>query len=476
MSTTTTTIAASEEVTSPIAIPLATLPSTTSHRFRPAPSPSPSRSQPQASPPNPKTPLAKLLSASLSFLIAGLNDGALGALLPYLLRSYTITTALVTALYAANLAGWLVAALTATHLTQRAGLGGLLAAGAGLQALAHAVRCCWPGGPPWGVYVVSFWAVSLGQGWQDTGGNGFVAQLGVGEGAEGEDRKGKKGKGGGVAHRWLGFIHAMYMAGCLVAPFGAASIAAAGKVSRWWLFYTIPLGFGVVNLVFVLVAFRDSISLWGGKKGKQQPAGGEDTQEKRASGLIKAALSQRAVWLLGLFFFFYLGSVMTAGGWVVEYLVEVRNGDIAQMGYVPAGFSGGSLLGRILLPEPTHRFGEKRMVFLYCVLCVGLQLLFWLVPNIIAASVAISLFGFFSGPLFATAISVGAALFPADINATAISFVFVFSQIGGSLFPIVTGVLGAHVGVSVMQPILVGLLVATTISWLLVPQPKGKTK
>jgi fucose permease len=190
--------------------------------------------------------------------------------------------------------------------------------------------------------------------------------------------KSKKGKGGGVAHRWLGFIHAMYMAGCLVAPFAAASIAAAGAVSRWWLFYTIPLGLGVVNVVFVLVAFRDSITVWGGKKGKKQAVAGDETQEKKASGLIKAALSQKAVWLLGLFFFFYLGAVVTAGGWVVEYLVDVRNGDISQMGYVPAGFSGGSLLGRILLPEPTHRFGEKRMVLLYCVLCVGLQLLFWL--------------------------------------------------------------------------------------------------
>ncbi len=74
------------------------------------------------------------------------------------------------------------------------------------------------------------------------------------------------------------------------------------------------------------------------------------------------------------------------------------------------------------------------------------------------------------------AISVGARLFPPEINATAISFIFVFAQIGGSLFPILTGVLGAHAGVSVMQPILVGLIAAMTISWLLVPQPKGKTK
>jgi fucose permease len=100
--------------------------------------------------------------------------------------------------------------------------------------------------------------------------------------------------------------------------------------------------------------------------------------KKSASKLIKDALNRRSVWLLSLFFFFYLGVVVTAGGWVVEYLVDVRGGEISQMGYVPAGFSGGALLGRVLLPEPTHRLGEKKMVFLYCVLCLGFQLLFWL--------------------------------------------------------------------------------------------------
>jgi fucose permease len=165
----------------------------------------------------------------------------------------------------------------------------------------------------------------------------------------------------------------MYMAGCLVAPFAAASIAAGG---RWWLYYTVPLGLGVVNLALVLVAFRDSLGLEGKRT---QMVGGDGAQTKKsASDLIKDALSQKNVWLLGLFFFFYLGVVITAGGWVVEYLVDVRNGDITQMGYVPAGFSGGCLLGRILLPEPTHRFGEKKMVFIYCLLCFAFQLLFWL--------------------------------------------------------------------------------------------------
>jgi len=51
----------------------------------------------------------------------------------------------------------------------------------------------------------------------------------------------------------------------------------------------------------------------------------------------------------------------------MEYLVTVRGGQVSQMGYVSAGFGGGgSLLGRFVLPEPTHRFGEKRGWF-WCI-------------------------------------------------------------------------------------------------------------
>jgi fucose permease len=85
-----------------------------------------------------------------------------------------------------------------------------------------------------------------------------------------------------------------------------------------------------------------------------------------------------SVWLLCTFFFFYIGAVLTAGGWIVEYLVKERDGDLSTMGYVPAGFSGGTLLGRLLLAEPTHRYGSRKMLTIYIALSVALQLLFWL--------------------------------------------------------------------------------------------------
>lgn len=266
--------------------------------------------------------------------------------------------------YGANFFGWLFAALVNTHLSQYLGLGFMLALGAGFQILAHVLRS-WE--PPFGLFVVSFWLVSIGQAFQDTHANTFVA--------------GAKG-----AHRWLAFIHALYMAGCLIGPFVSTAVASASEESKWYLFYTFPLGLGVANLALCLYAFRDTVVVV--RKRATQPApreasqtGTDDVEVSRNKGalsLIKATVKTPSVWLLSMFFFFYLGSVLTASGWVVEYLVDVRDGDLSLMGYVPAGFNGGALMGRVLLAEPTHRLGERKMVFIYCILSIGLQLVFWL--------------------------------------------------------------------------------------------------
>ncbi|KAH2513530.1 hypothetical protein KXW70_006957 [Aspergillus fumigatus] len=384
----------------------------------------------------------KLVSAGFSFFVAGINDGSLGPLIPYIRQAYHIDTNLVAVVYGTTFCGWLVAALSNSHLCQYLDLGVLLALGAVLQVLAHALRT-WL--PPFPLFAVTFFFASLGQAYQDTHANTFVASV-------------------KAAHRWLGFIHAMYMAGCLVGPFVSTAVASAGMHSRWNLFYAAPLGLGVINLVLVIGAFHDSLRL------TQQF--GQSPPESRQKGLqeMKQTLCTPSVWLLSLYFFFFLGAAITAGGWIVEYLVDVRDGDLKDMGYVPAGFYGGGFLGRLLLAEPTYRWGERRMIFLYVVLCVGLQLMFWLVPNIITEAVAISLFGFFSGPFFATGISVASKVFSAEIRSSALALVFVLGQVGGSIFPAVTGILAAHAGVKVLQPILVGLLGATGVSWLMVPR------
>jgi fucose permease len=51
-----------------------------------------------------------------------------------------------------------------------------------------------------------------------------------------------------------------------------------------------------------------------------------------------------------------------------------------------------------------------------------------------------------------------------------IALVFVVGQIGGSIFPAITGVIAARAGVRALQPILIGLIAATGVSWLLLPR------
>jgi fucose permease len=226
----------------------------------------------------------KLLSAGFSFFVAGTNDGSMGALRPYILASYHIRTSFIAVLYLCTFLGWLFAALTNSHLPKFLNLGTLLALGAGLQLFSQCLR---PWTPPFGILALTFFLTGLGQAYQDSHGNTFVS--GVGE------------RG---AHRWLGFIHAMYGVGLFISPFVATAVASS--TPRWMLFYLFPLGLSVVNLTGVLVAFRDVMGM--------KKESGEEGRNRSAMMEIRQMMKIRTVWIISLFFFFHLGVGFTAGG------------------------------------------------------------------------------------------------------------------------------------------------------------------
>src|SRR4051812_17496868 len=90
-----------------------------------------------------------------------------------------------------------------SHFSRYLDLGAILTLGAILQLVAHLLRF-WT--PPFGLYATTFFIQAAGMSFQDSHSNTFVASV-------------------NGAHRWLGFIHAMYALGCLVAPFVATGIA-----------------------------------------------------------------------------------------------------------------------------------------------------------------------------------------------------------------------------------------------------------
>jgi fucose permease len=388
--------------------------------------------------------IIKLISCAFAFFLAGVNDGSVGALIPYMLRSYDISTGSVTATYAAAFPGWIVVAIIGGYVSGRVGMGGALVLGAASQLLGQVIRI-WASS--FGVFAMTFFFTALGQAFQDSQANTFVSSV-------------------KSAHRWLGVIHASYGFGCLIGPLVATAIASS-RLGRWQHFYYFLMGLGALNLALVSWAFRKEIVL-------RQPAADEESTAKsgidKAVSDMKLTVKLRTTWTLSLFYFFYLGAAITVGGWLVEYLVKARKGQLSSVGYVATGYYGGVALGRLALVEPTHRFGERPMLLIYSLICLVLQVIFWRVKSVIADAIVVSLMGFLLGPYFAAGVSVGTKLLPKDIHAPALSLIFVIGQSGGTLFPVVTGVITAKAGVGVLQPIVIGLLVATAASWALVPR------
>jgi fucose permease len=343
-----------------------------------------------------------------------------------------------------------------SHLT----LGQLLGAGAALQLLAQCLRL-WSLFP---LFCVTFFLQALGMAYQDSHANTFVSGL------------------RNVPHLWLGFIHACYALGTFAGPLVATGIAnhtsgiTTGPVEGWRRVYFVLIAIGVVNLASTLAVFEDT---WTRLRGSKSSAQGEEEvkkDSKMAMNEMGGVLKMKVVWLISLFYFFELGAWMTASGWVIEYLSTTRGGDLSQMGYVPAGYAGGNFLGRLLLAEPTFRFGEQRMLLVYSVLCAALQLVFWLQPNIIASATALSLMGFLFGPFFATGMSVASKLFPRASQSTSLGFVFVLAQAGGALFPSITGLVATSAGVAVLQPIVLALIIGGGGCWWLVPKIPARSE
>ncbi|KAI0168226.1 major facilitator superfamily domain-containing protein [Pestalotiopsis sp. NC0098] len=399
-----------------------------------------------------KAPIFKLVVAGFSFFCAGVNDGTLGPLIPYILKTFGIGTGDVAIIYGTTFAGWLLAAITNPVLTANLTIGQLLGVGAALQLLAQCLRPF--GGFP--QFCATFLIQALGMAYQDSHSNAFVGGL------------------QNVPHRWLGFIHACYALGTFIGPLTATGVANRAPgiysgINGWRLVYFGLVGIGALNLAGVMTAFGDTF--WSRHRATTT------TEEQPRTGKTKVAMKEmgqllrlKVVWLLSLFYFFELGAWMTASGWVVEFLTTSRGGDLAQMGYVPAGYSAGTFLGRILLAEPTFRFGEQRMLLIYSVVCAALQLVFWLQPNVIASATVLSLMGFLFGPFFATGMSVASKLLPKSSQAAALGFIFVMAQAGGAIFPSITGVIATRAGVAVLQPIVLALIIAGGICWWLVPK------
>lgn len=82
-----------------------------------------------------------------------------------------------------------------------------------------------------------------------------------------------------------------------------------------------------------------------------------------------------------------------------------------------------------------------------------LQLTVWLVPSLVGNAVAVSIIGFFLGPLYPIAMNHASRILPPWLLTGSIGWMAGFGTIGGAIVPFITGALAGRVGLWSLQPL-----------------------
>ncbi|CAE6448114.1 unnamed protein product [Rhizoctonia solani] len=250
----------------------------------------------------------------------------------------------------------------------------------------------------------------------------------------------------------MGLLHASYGIGAFIAPLVATQFA---QLSHWSFHYLCSLGVALLNASLLLLVFK--------LRRLHEITGAFETNttsHQSEGSKYKDIFGSRAVQLIALFIWVYVGAEVTIGGWIVTFIIEVRGGG-ASAGYITSGFFGGLTLGRVV--------GERRVIYIYCLLAIGLELVVWLVPDIIGDALAVSFVGLLLGPMYPIAMNITSNIVPRRNLTGSIGWIASFGQAGSAVFPFMTGALAQKYGVKVLQPLLIGTLSTLIVVWYMVP-------
>ncbi|RYP91584.1 hypothetical protein DL770_002298 [Monosporascus sp. CRB-9-2] len=409
------------------------------------------------------TVLFRVLSTFWSFFLMGANDAAYGAILPSLGSYYDLTFMVVSMVFLSPFAGYITSAVSTDYLHQTIGQRGIAVLGSSCHIIAYVIISSHP---PYLVLILAFVLAGFGNGIADSAWNAWIGSL-------------------ANASELLGFMHACYGVGGVVSPSLVALITNKANL-EWFWFYRVMIAFATVEAVMLTWSFWKA-------NGEVYRLTHNVARMSRQAGLMDALFSDsaRVSWICAFFLLGYVGVEVSLGGFIVVFMMQVRNGDAFASGMTATGFWLGITVGRVLLGFVTPRIGVKFAVTvrspdrasaaggqtpftdtgqIYIIATMGLELLFWLVPQFYVSATAVALQGFFLGPLFPAIVTVVNKLTPKHLHIAVIGFASALGACGAALIPFNIGILAQIASVMVLQPVVLAVLGGMLVIWTLLPK------
>ncbi|KAI9065306.1 MFS general substrate transporter [Trametes sanguinea] len=392
--------------------------------------------------------LLQFVALCCSMFVAGWNDGTLGPLLPRIQEVYHVGYAIVSLIFIVSCTGAVLGSCTFLYLFDRLGYGLVVVLASCMMIIAY---CLEAAAVPFPVFVTAYFFIGYGGSFLNSGSNVFLASVSVGK-----------------ASNRFGILHGVYGLGAMVSPLVSTQFA---QISRWSFVYLVHVGLVLLTLVTQVLAFR----LQG--QADCARAIGLPPPETESSLLqrYKRALSMRVIHLMALFAFVYVGVEVSIGSWIVTYVINLRHGG-PDSGYIPSGLFGGLMIGRIALLPFSKLVGERRVIFVYILAVLGLELAVWHVQSVVADAICIAFIGIFLGPMFPIMTNHAGGIIPPDLISGGVGWIAGWGAAGAAVFPFVTGAIASKTGIKSLFPLVVALTGLLFCVWACVPRSRRQIK
>jgi fucose permease len=375
-------------------------------------------------------------------------------------RYYDADYTTVSVVFLSPFIGYAIAALGNSWVHERFGQRGIALIGTGMHIVSYLATTQHP---PYPVLIAIFILSGLGNGIVDASWNAWIGAM-------------------HNSSQLMGILHAFYGLGAALAPLTATYLI-TDRHWKWYEFYYVMASAAGLEFVTSVAAFWSAR----GSTSKDSDACADETLSPDSSDTLAAnalpknptleSLRIPSTWVISLFLFVYVGVEVTIGGWVFTFLVDLRNTPLSVAGVVTFTYWGGLTVGRVCLGFLTPFFKRQRLaVLLYLAACITLHLVFCVVDDLRLSVIAVTLLGFFLGPLYPEAVIAQAKLLPKSLHVAAVGFACALGSAGGSVFPFITGATAKAYGIRVLQPAVLAMLVLCLTLWLALPAQRRNDK
>ncbi|KAK4518508.1 uncharacterized protein ATC70_008726 [Mucor velutinosus] len=387
-----------------------------------------------------------LAAAFFISIVAGLNDGSIGTIIPRLKDYYDISNETISLLFLCSALGFFISAGLNGYIVHKIGQLNTLFFGSSLMLVSFIVLSM---GFPFPVMACTMPFVGAGMAVLDAGMNVYTANV-------------------PLATLMLNVLHALYGVGAMISPL-VASFLLKHDIS-WKGMYIFLTSVAALNIAMI------SFGFWKVDFEEVHDESDEDQQQDNVKvnhkELTKMAIFNKVTMVSAAYILVYVGVEVTLGGWGYTWLKEGRHGDSIAMANVVSGYWAGLASGRILLGYLSSRFGEKLMIALFTMMIIAGLVIMMVSTNVVLDSTAFIAMGLLLGPMFPTTISLASKALPRSYHATSIGFVAALGAGGAALFPFLTGQVAGKFGILIMPAACIVMSAVMLVLWCFIPSDR----